>query len=261
MSKLESQAPALNSSVNLYVARCDEFNESQAALCKPLLSADERERNARYRFAKDRHRDVLARSLLRTVLGEYLQLDPKSLAFEKGEHGKPELINDQENTAINDLQFNLSHAGEWVVLAVAKQRVGIDIEFTPRQNDVMAIATRYFFGDEIGELHRFPEAEQRQRFFDYWTLKEAYMKARGEGISLGLDNFGFSVVDNPNISIQINEGLNDNPKQWQFYCVTPDPDYRLSLAINTVDRPKINCQQRVPLHSAKDLDWTDTLFR
>ena len=233
----------IQADITLVITRCEEVSDSLLNSYKALLSDDERERNQRYRFAADRRKDLIARALLRTQLGERLNLAPESLVFERGEHGKPALV------LGNSLQFNLSHSDDWVVLAIADNRIGVDIESTARKNDVMAIADRYFFGSEIAELTSFEPSEQRQRFFDYWTLKEAYMKARGEGISLGLSNFGFSVANKPDITIEMNSCLNDSPLDWQFFCVTPNSDYRLAVAFNSSKKTTVSCFECIPLES------------
>ncbi len=235
--------PFIQADITLVITRCEEVSDSLLNSYEALLSDDERQRNQRYRFATDRRKDLIARALLRTQLGGRLNLAPESLVFERGEHGKPALVLD------NSLEFNLSHAGNWIVLAMAESRIGVDIEHTARDNDVMAIADRYFFGSEIAELTSFEPSEQRQRFFDYWTLKEAYMKARGEGISLGLSKFGFSIANKPDITIEMNSCLNDSPLDWQFFCVTPNTDYRLAMALNSSKKPTVACYDCIPLES------------
>jgi len=233
----------IQADITLVMTRCEEVSDSLLNSYEALLSDGERQRNQRYRFATDRRKDLIARALLRTQLGERLQMAPESLVFERGEHGKPALVLD------NSLEFNLSHAGDWIVLAMAESRIGVDIEHTARDNDVIAIADRYFFGSEIAELTSFEPSEQRQRFFDYWTLKEAYMKARGEGISLGLSNFGFSVANKPDITIEMNSCLKDSSLDWQFFCVTPNADYRLAVAFNSSKKPTVACYDCIPLES------------
>lgn len=239
----------------VYVAlsRCSAVTESAAELYRPLLSADELERNARFRFPRDRHRDLIARGLVRSTLGKHLDCDPASLVFNKDAHGKPALSSPDFPGPVC---FNISHSGDWVVLAVARQPVGIDVEYVKRENNLLAIADRYFFGKEYAELRSYPEEEQRQRFFDYWTLKEAYMKARGEGLGLGLSNFGFEVSDG--IRLHLNESIEDNPQDWCFYCLTPETDYRLSLAVKTSGRPRLLAREVQPLLSESPLDWLAT---
>ena len=245
--------------ISLIVTRCEQVSDDLLGRYFDLLSDEERQRNQRYHFAQDRRRDLIARALLRSQLAERLSTEPQSLIFTRGKHGKPALVSSDPSASY--LQFNLSHAGDWIVLALAGKPVGVDIEYTPRDNDVMAIADRYFFGNEINQLKSFNEDEQRQRFFDYWTLKEAYMKARGEGISLGLNNFGFSVVDSQNISIEMKPCLNDSPLDWQFLLGTPDPDYRLALAINSDVKPSLHCYECIPFKSINSLEGLDRLFK
>ena len=246
------------SDISLIVTRCGQVSDPLVDSYYHLLSDDERQRNQRFRFAADRRKDLIARALLRTQLAERLMQSPESIVFKRGEHGKPSLLSN--NPLANNLQFNLSHAGDWLVLAIASKRVGVDIEYTPRNNDVLAIADRYFFGKEIDELQSFDSDEQRQRFFDYWTLKEAYMKARGEGISLGLSNFGFSIKNASDITIDMKAGLNDNPSNWQFFCVTPHTDYRLALALNSTLKPSVDVFECIPLDSFSSFDAVNQLF-
>jgi len=193
------------------------------------LTTQELQRNTRFRFDNDRARDLMARWLTRNVLAEYTEQTPQALIIERSEKGKPYLATLPKTLSADALHFNLSHTGDWVVMAIAKHCVGVDIEMTERKNDVLAIANNYFFGAELEELRSFPVNQQVQRFFDYWTLKEAYMKARGEGISLGLDNFGFQLANNT-INLQVKPKLKDDPSRWQFACQTPAPNYRLALA-------------------------------
>lgn len=217
----------------LCVMRSDNMSPENTELGYALLSKDERERNARFRFERGRHVDLAARILMRRALGRYLNLPPASLTFLRTAKGKPFLADLPAHIKPQSMYFNLSHAEDYVVLAVAKQPVGVDIEYTLRKNDVLAIADHYFYGDEIKQLFAYPQAQQCDRFFDYWTLKEAYMKARGEGISLGLSNFGFQMASNGAIKVQLKPCLNDNPNAWQFKCYTPVQNYRLALAVKT----------------------------
>ena len=140
-------------------------------------------------------------------------------------------------------------------MALSSEPVGIDIEYTPRNNDVMAVADRYFYGAELEELQALSPSEQRERFFDYWTLKEAYIKARGEGISLGLANFGFSITSENAIRISMRSCLNDSPDDWQFWSLTPEIDYRLALALKSSSRAELAFYESVPFRYTVRLDW------
>ncbi len=213
--------------VHLWLANCAEIRDpALLARYRGWLSGAEHARQQRYRFERDRHRDLVARALVRTSLSRYAPVDPGQWQFEQGEHGKPRLHHPPLG-----LNFNLSHSHELVVCAIALNPVGIDIEYCGRPNDVLAIAERYFSAVESKALFALPPDEQRERFFDYWTLKEAYMKARGEGISLGLANFSFRLSSADAITIGFAESLRDDPDDWQFGLFRPQPGYRMALAL------------------------------
>ncbi len=219
--------------VHLWLADCSAiYDPSLLAGYRELLSAAEVERQQRFRFQRDRHRDLIARALVRTSLSRYAPVKPWQWQFEQGEHGKPRVC--EAPLALN---FNLSHSHELVVCAVALQPVGVDIEYSGRHNDVLAIAERYFSAAESQELFALPQHQQRDRFFDYWTLKEAYIKARGEGISLGLDNFSFRLPSPREITIDFADKLKDEPRDWQFKLLHPQLGYRMALALREPQAP------------------------
>ena len=158
-----------NDSVWVGLSRCSSITHEQSESYARLLSSAELARNQRYRFARDRHRDLVARALLRSALGRLLDTRPEDVEFEIGAKGKPHLkAKSEPQRAIDQparVFFNLSHSADWVVLAVANFPVGIDIEFTQRKNNVLAIARNYFFGREVEQLFSLPFDQQRERFF------------------------------------------------------------------------------------------------
>ncbi len=219
--------------IHLWLADCAASRDpALLARYHDLLSEGEYQRQQRYRFERDRHRDLIARALVRTCLSQYANVDPECWRFERGEHGKPQVAEPSI-----DLNFNLSHSHNWVACAIARKPVGVDIEYCGRPNDVLAIAERYFSATESRALFALPEHAQRERFFDYWTLKEAYMKARGEGISLGLGNFSFDLSTGETIAVGFHDSLGDDPAAWQFRLLRPEPEYRLALALREASAP------------------------
>ena len=194
-----------------------------------LMSDDERERNGRYRFAEGRFTDAVTRALARTVLSRYVDLPPTAWHFSRGEHGKPEI--DMPGLE-QPLRFNLSHSRGYVVCAVTLRRdIGVDVEWTERANALEEIAGRFFSAAEVAAFSALAECQKKRRFFDYWTLKEAYMKACGEGISLGLGNFSFQLPDDGRIAIAFGEALQGDPAQWQFWLGDVAADHRLAVAL------------------------------
>jgi 4'-phosphopantetheinyl transferase len=234
------------SEIHIWCADTAEINDELLSAYRSLMSADELKRNQRYRFDRDRRRDCLTRALARTVLSEYGEALPTHWQFVKGEHGKPELLNPEF-----PIRFNLSHTSRYVVCAVARQQdIGIDVEHTERKNDVLAIADHYFSKSEVGALRQFDQSTQSDRFFDYWTLKEAYMKARGEGISLGLGNFSFDLSDRNEIAISFSDKLNDMPELWRFWLMDPAADHRMGLAYRLRfedESPSLKVFETIPL--------------
>ncbi len=156
-----------------------------------LLSSEENDRQARFHFEDARHNFAFARGMLRSLLGVYLGTDARRVRFQYSKHGKPSLADSHREP---ELQFNLSHTQGAVLLAICRQRaVGVDIERVREDFNPLEIAARFFSFSEQRALTSLPEAEQRQAFFRCWTRKEAFLKARGDGLSFPLQSFDVSI--------------------------------------------------------------------
>jgi 4'-phosphopantetheinyl transferase len=154
-----------------------------------VLSADERTRAARFHFSRDRQHFTATRALLRTVLAGYVASNPSELAFRYSEKDKPSLA-----LAGNQVEFNVSHSGTTALLAFARGRaVGVDVERIREDLDPAALAHRFFSSHEQNQLAATPPSEKYQAFFRCWTRKESYIKAKGTGLSLPLDQFDVSL--------------------------------------------------------------------
>ncbi|MEZ4452205.1 MAG: 4'-phosphopantetheinyl transferase superfamily protein [Nannocystaceae bacterium] len=186
------------------------------ALYDAWMTADERARQQRFVFERHRHAFLIARALVRGTLSRYVDRDPGAWRFIAGPHGRPAL--DPGTPA--PLRFNLSHTDGCAVLAIAPAtvEVGVDVERRRPSRDLLGIARHSFAPPEIEALLALDGDARLRRFFDYWTLKEAYIKARGVGISLGLDNFAFTVADDPTTppTIDFVPGFDDDPAAWTF---------------------------------------------
>lgn len=150
------------------------------------LSPEERIRASRYRFSFDVRTSMLARAILRQILCRYLGTAAAELSFTYGAHGKPALANCEAEW----LQFNVSHSGDLALYAIAREReVGVDLE---RVNPALAswqLASAFFAEGEVRALRDAGDELRSEAFFACWTRKEAYLKARGSGLSAALDNF------------------------------------------------------------------------
>lgn len=217
--------------VHIWRTDLEQVSDSMLEPCRALMNAEELARNHRFIRWQGQFTHAVTRALVRTVLSSYADVDPRDWQFTAGEHGKPELHNPPL-----PLRFNLSHTHRFIVCAVTlTQDVGIDVEYTERKNDVREIAGRYFSEPEVTALFDLPYELQVDRFFDYWTLKEAYMKARGEGISLGLGNFSFDLSNAEHITLAVTDKIAEVPEQWQFSLARLESDFRLALAVKMTD--------------------------
>jgi 4'-phosphopantetheinyl transferase len=183
--------------------------------CRRVLVDDEVQQIARFRFDVERHDRLVARALLRTVLSTYLDVDPRDWRFESNAHGRPEVA---APAAGRGLSFSVSHTRGLIVCLVARDRVvGVDTEPLNGRRSFDDIPARYFAAAEVAELATWPAETRQRRFVEYWTLKEAYVKARGLGLSLPLRQFAFDLRAMPDtIGIAFDPEFDDEPSRWQF---------------------------------------------
>ncbi len=152
-----------------------------------ILSTDELQHASRFHFDKDRERYLVAHTSLRHILSRYLQAEPNWLNFSTNVYGKPFLPD-------YVIEFNLSHSGDYALIAIAHSRnVGVDVEQLRADIEIESLAGRYFSPREVSELMALPPQQRLIGFFNCWTRKEAYIKARGLGLSLPLDSFDVSL--------------------------------------------------------------------
>ena len=219
-----------NNEIHLWMTKPEELlgNDELLTTYATLLTSKETAKQQRYKFVKDRHDALITRAFIRDLLSYYADIAPQDWQFEKGEKDKPEIIN-----CPLPLRFNISHTKNLIICAVTlEDDIGCDVENTGRSNDVLAIAERYFSPTESKELFTLPVAQQRNRFFDYWTLKESYIKAWGLGLAIPLKDFSFNIADTEynhkelftikqNISLSFAEHRVDEPQIWRSWLVYP----------------------------------------
>lgn len=186
---------------------------------REFLSEDEIARADRLVFPHDREHFIVARGKLRELLGSYLQLPPQSLRFTTGKFGKPSLT-DQDN-----FRFNVTHSHGLALYAFAVEReLGIDAEKIRRDFGGMDIAERYFSRAEQNELRELPPELQATAFFLCWTRKEAYVKARGDGLQISLTSFDVSLTPG-NLAIL----RSSDQQRWNLHAFTPAPRYAAAI--------------------------------
>jgi 4'-phosphopantetheinyl transferase len=194
---------------------------------RDLLRPEELERMRRFRQARHSHQHLVARALLRHVLALYLPVPPVALRFATNDFGKPHLVAPASHAPC----FNLSHTDGRVVVALAADGdIGVDIEAPPRTPVPLEVANRYFAPGEVEQLERTPALLQAGRFLDFWTLKEAYIKACGEGMSIPLDHFAYHFDAGQHATISFAPERGDWPGDWRFWQVLPDSGHRIAIA-------------------------------
>jgi 4'-phosphopantetheinyl transferase len=194
--------------------------------CRRLLSVDERIRADRFKFERHRRQYVFAHAMLRLALSRAApNVAPSDWSFATGRHGRPFVA-----APATTLHFSLSHSDGCVACVVSgHEAVGVDVETVSRRPAPLSTALRFFAPEEVEALRGLPEPDAIERFFDFWTLKEAYLKARGFGLNLPLDAFAMQVAPD-DIQIRFKPDIADDPKGWRFSLMSPSPSHRLAIA-------------------------------
>jgi 4'-phosphopantetheinyl transferase len=220
------QLPWLHDEVHVWRATL-AWPEAAANRLEQFLAADERDKMQRFRREKDRRRYLVGRGLLRSLLGRYLDVAPQDLRFETTAAGKPHLASGQRQ-----LQFNLAHSGEYVLFAIADGRaVGVDVEEINDDLDAGEIAAHFFSPDEQRELEALTGRLKIEGFFACWTRKEAYVKARGEGLSLPLDQFDVSLRPGDPARLIATRPDPAEARRWQLSGLDVADGYKAALAV------------------------------
>jgi 4'-phosphopantetheinyl transferase len=191
-----------------------------------VLDEEERARAARFAHESDRHQFIAAHALLRVLLQHFGGGPAEAWRFTSHSHGKPSLHHDH---GLRRLSFNISHTRGAVACAITLDHaIGVDIEHIEHSARFLELAHSYFAPAEIALLRAAPAAAQRPLFFRLWTLKEAYIKAHGDGLSVPLDQFAFSLSP---LGVAFTAAIREDPAAWQFCTFTPTLMHVLSLAI------------------------------
>ena len=203
---------------------------------RSALDAPERARLRIMRDAGARLRFSAGRWLVRRVLARRLGCTEAEVELAVGAHGRPSL-------AAGGIDFNLSHAGSLVVLAVGTVRVGIDVETTNRSRDWHAIARRFFSPVEFAAIEACDEAERRTAFFRAWTRKEAFVKALGTGLATGFARFDVSIGPRPALTGARIDGV--DASEWSIRDLAAGPDHLGAVAMRTT-RPRVRTRDVEP---------------
>ena len=232
-----SLTPALPSSfqpasdeVHTWCASLDVWPEISARLYATLMP-DERTRSARFRFERDQQRFIVARGVLRDLLGRYLHTEPGRIRFVYNAFGKPGVSPEFDNR----LAFNLSHSAGLALIAIARaSKVGVDVEYIRERSDYADITRHFFSAAEVEYLIALPSHLYAEAFFSCWTKKEAYLKARGQGLAIPLNSFSVPLPNNGGLTavdsyVPSKDRIPGNG--WSLYTLRPAPGFAGALAI------------------------------
>lgn len=188
-----------------------------------LLSEDEVQRANRFRFELDRRHFIAARGYLRELLAGYLNLAAHNIEFAYSEYGKPSVIGPVP------LSFNVSHSKGKAIFAVSDsaeiEAIGVDVESLQRKVEITLVAKHFFAPMEVETLFALPESEQFAAFLRCWTRKEAFIKAKGDGLSLGLDQFEVDFVQPERSALLATHYEPEDYKHWQMENVSLDEGF------------------------------------
>jgi 4'-phosphopantetheinyl transferase len=239
-----------NNEVHLYFSYPEEIRDPELLhQYQSLLNDDERSQMYRMSYERHRHQYLVTRVLIRTCLSAYLQVEPADWRFNKNGYGKPGISHPK---SILPIRFNLSHTNGMIMCGITRDcEIGVDVEDAQRTTRAAFDSlSRYFSSREIEDLGKLPPDQQRQRFFDYWTLKESYIKARGMGLAIPLDKFSFQFKANSLDGFSVHPDLNDDASNWQFWRIPMIDRYKIAVAVNSDNRDfRLSAVNSVPMLS------------
>jgi len=234
-----------NDALQLWLAYPDDLlAEGVAQACELLLSEDERARWQGFRFDRLRREYLTTRALARTSLSHNHPIAPETWRFTLNAHGKPSA---EPGYGLN---FNLSNSRDLVVCLIARgAEVGVDVEPFKRAKEIAEVAPRVFSPLELAQLETLPDSERLDRGLSLWTLKEAYIKARGMGLSLPLNKVSCVFGETEGIRLELDWCLSDESGRWRF-CLLDHAGHRIALMVEKAADPELEIQETRPVLAA-----------
>jgi 4'-phosphopantetheinyl transferase len=209
------------------------------------LSAEEKARADRFVRASDRDRFIFAHGMLRSILARYTGCRPRQIVLKTNAYGKPALAGP---TGPGGLRFNLAHSGDMVLVALGRDDdVGVDVEFMRSMPDLHQMISRCFSQEEQRYFGHLPAARVERTFFEYWTLKEAYLKGIGRGLSYPLEAVHIEEDRQRADSGEWYTATPDKGPPWQCLLLSPAPDYAGALAAESIQSTPLFWRFQAPI--------------
>lgn len=222
----------------------DLLDEKFAGVCASLLSPDEKERMRSFRFERHRREYLAAHALTRIALSQYFPLAPEAWDFRTNDYGKPVAVPGC------GLEFSLSHAPGLVVCLISHgSEVGVDTEPEERAATILEVAATVFSPGEMAQFESLGDKDKSNRALSVWTLKEAYVKARGLGLSLPLQRFSLLFGGPEGIRLELDPSLGDDPERWRF-CLLNHAGHCIAAMVQDTDNPRLQVWEWRPSMAA-----------
>ncbi len=222
-------APLPRHEAHLWLVKPETIRDSTVLVeFRTLLSAEERQQCDRFHFPEDSHQYLISHTMVRKVLSRYVDLPPAEWRFSRSKHGRPEIA----NRDVPNIRFNLTHTrGLAACIVTRESECGVDAEKLGSRHDLTGIAQRMFPAEERLLLEHLSSEEQIEAFFARWTLREAFVKAKGIGISYPTRKLHFDITDDDTIRVRFDTELDEDDSQWQFKLLRPTEEHIAATAL------------------------------
>jgi len=191
-----------------------------------LLAPEEKERGGRFHFQRDVQRFSVTHARMRSILGAYLQSDPRELTFASSPHGKPSIPD-----ITPDIRFNLSHSGDRAIVAIATAcEIGVDVEKVRENVECDQLAERFFSPNEREFIRQLASEQKLSAFFRLWTCKEAFLKAHGAGLSRSLSSFDVRPGNSPGELLKIRGDASEEDR-WSLVELESSAGYAAAAVV------------------------------
>ena len=218
--------------IHVWIIDLNNVGQFSVSELRQILAMDELAKSERFLFERDRKCYIVCRSVLRQLIGRYLHIPPQQIIFSYGKFGKPYLS--QTMNYRNNLKFNISHSENLAIMAfVIGQEIGVDVEKIHGKLDISSIAQRFFSNHEVAQLQMLPQYLHQEAFFTCWTRKEAFLKARGDGLSFSLEDFDVSVDPREEPRLLAVQSAPEEVMRWQMHQIIPAANYISTLVVES----------------------------
>jgi 4'-phosphopantetheinyl transferase len=243
---MKNHLSLVSGEVHLWFAYPDQVNKkSLIDEYVAMLSVDEQDSYHRLQQPEHKQEYLVSHALLRTALSQYADNAPSDWQFLYNNFGKPSVLTTGQASL---LRFNLAHTNGLAVCAISKTEVGVDVEYHSKSQALLDMADHYFSTAEVKELGCLPIDEQEAYFFRYWTLKEAYIKAKGEGLQIPSSDFGFQFSKTGKIIFIPPTEEQIDAEDWSFNSLLLAENYTAAIAVNSREN-SLQIFRAIPGHS------------